>query len=82
MTAVATAGNARYSHVPVLNRTNAIIVLILNLLIPGIGTMVAGAIGKQSLIGRGIAQLLLSLIFIGWIWALVTSIQVLTNSTE
>lgn len=71
-----------YPQAPVLDRQMAIVVLVVNLFFPGIGTIVAGVSGKQPMVGRGIAQLLLSLIIIGWIWALVTSIQVLTNSTN
>jgi hypothetical protein len=61
----------------------AIIVLVVNLFFPGIGTIVAGVLGKQKLIGRGVAQFLLVFAFgAGWVWALVTSIQVLINASK
>lgn len=69
-----------YPQSPVLDMTMAIVVLAVNLFFPGIGTIIAGIVGKQKLIGRGIAQLLLSLVFVGWIWALITSIQCLSNA--
>lgn len=71
-----------YPGIPVLDQGTAIVVLIVNLFFPGVGTIVAGAIGKVPMIGKGIAQLILSIIIVGWIWALVTSIQVITNSKK
>lgn len=71
---------AAYPQSPVLELPIALVVLVVNLFFPGIGTIVAGVVGKHKMIGRGIAQLLLSIILIGWIWALVTSIQCLTNA--
>lgn len=73
---------AAYPQSPVLDMPIALVVLVVNLVFPGIGTIVAGVVGKHKMIGRGIAQLLLSIIFIGWIWALVTSIQCLTNANS
>lgn len=69
-----------YPQSPVIEKEMAIVVLVVNIFIPGIGTIVAGVLGEKPLIGRGIAQLILSIILIGWIWALVTSIQVLQNA--
>jgi ABC-type transport system involved in multi-copper enzyme maturation permease subunit len=69
-----------YPQSPVVDMNMAIVVLIVNLFFPGIGTIVAGVVGEKPLIGRGIAQLLLSIILVGWIWALVTSIQVMQNA--
>lgn len=71
-----------YPQSPVLEMPIAIVVFVVNFVFPGIGTLVAGVVGKHPMIGRGIAQLLLSLIIVGWIWALVTSIQCLTNANS
>jgi len=60
--------------------TMALVVLVVNLFFPGIGTIIAGVVGEKPLIGRGIAQLLLTIIVVGWIWALVTSVQCLQNA--
>jgi Ectodermal ciliogenesis protein len=73
---------APYAQSPVLEMPIAIVVLVVNLVFPGIGTLVAGVVGKHPMIGRGIAQLLLSIIIVGWVWALVTSIQCLTNANS
>lgn len=70
-----------YPQTPVLEMPIAVVVLVCNLLIPGVGTIVAGVVGHQRLIGRGIAQLLLALIIVGWFWGLVTGIQALTNAS-
>lgn len=69
-----------YPQSPVIEKVPAILVLVVNLIAPGIGTIVAGVLGEKPLIGRGIAQLVLSFILIGWIWAIVTSVQVLQNA--
>lgn len=70
-----------YPNTPVVDMGIAVLTLVVNLFLPGIGTIIAGAVGGKPTIGRGIAQLLLSLIFVGWVWALVTSIQVLMNAS-
>lgn len=69
-----------YPQSPIVDMNMAIVVLIVNLLVPGIGTIVAGVMGEKPLIGRGVVQLLTSWLIVGWIWALVTSIQVLQNA--
>lgn len=74
------AGPPPYPKMPVLDQTTALIVLVINLFFPGIGTIVAGVQGNMPLIGRGIAQLLLTIVIVGWIWALVNSIQGLSNA--
>lgn len=70
-----------YPQAPIVKREEALIVLLINLFVPGVGTIAAGIMGDKPLIGRGIAQLVLALIIVGWIWALITSLQTLQNST-
>lgn len=70
-----------YTQSPVLEMSMAIICGAINFFLPGIGTITAGVIGAEKTIGRGIAQLLLALIVVGWIWAQVTSIQLLINAS-
>jgi hypothetical protein len=70
-----------YPQMPVLETSIAVVVLVVNLVLPGIGTIVAGVVGHQRLIGRGIAQLLLALIIVGWFWGLVSGVQALTNAS-
>lgn len=77
---VTSASPAPYPQSPVLTTDRALICLVVNIFVPGIGTIVAGVLGEKPLIGRGIAQLLLSLIIVGWIWAIVTGVQLLQNA--
>jgi hypothetical protein len=70
-----------YPQTPVLETPMAAVVLIANLPIPGLGTLIAGIIGHQKLIGRAVAQLLLAFIVVGWIWAVVTGVQALINAS-
>lgn len=78
----APAESPQYPQVPVLDTGTAAAVLIVNVLLPGIGTIIAGVVGKMKLIGRGIAQLVLSLIIVGWVWAIVTGVQCLINAKK
>lgn len=70
-----------YQQVPILEKTMAVLCLVINILIPGIGTIVAGVLGSKPMIGRGVAQLLLTLVIVGWIWGVVTGVQLITNAT-
>ncbi|HJQ93097.1 MAG TPA: hypothetical protein VJ874_02300 [Candidatus Thermoplasmatota archaeon] len=70
-----------YPQTPVLETSMAAVVLVCNILLPGLGTIIAGVVGHQRLIGRGIAQLLLALVIVGWFWGVVTGVQALTNAS-
>lgn len=80
--------NKRHSEVdpndgsfPKLSYDEALIVLILNIFLPGIGTMLMSSYTSGgNWIVTGIIQLILAGCFIGWIWALVTGIQAITNA--
>lgn len=69
-----------YPQSPVLDKTMAMVCLAINVFVPGVGTIAGGVLGEKPLIGRGIAQLLLALIVVGWIWAIVTGVQMLSNA--
>jgi hypothetical protein len=75
------SGEPPYPKMPVLEMPMAVVTLVVNILVPGIGTIVAGVVGARPLIGRGIAQLLLAIIIVGWVWALVNGIQAIANAT-
>lgn len=77
----AVAGSPPYPQSPVIEKTNALLCLVINIFVPGIGTIVAGVMGNKPLIGRGIAQLLLAFIFVGWIWAIVSGVQFVQNAS-
>lgn len=54
----------------------AILILVLNVVAPGVGTLVYGRIG------RGIAELLLFWTFILWIMSITDGVQVLTKAVD
>lgn len=57
----------------------AITILVLNILFPGIGTIVLGLTVKTNNMSKwilkGIFQVLLSPLIIGWVWAILTSVE-------
>lgn len=75
------AATPPYPQSPVLTTAAAAACLVINVIFPGIGTIVAGVLGERPLIGRGVAQLLLAFILVGWIWAIVSGVQFLQNAT-
>lgn len=71
-----------YPQSPVIEKTNALLCLILNVFVPGVGTIAAGVMGNQKLFGRGIAQFItVILLGFGWFWGIYTGIQLLQNAT-
>lgn len=70
-----------YPQTPVVDKNSALLCLVINILLPGVGTIAGGVLGNKPMIGRGIAQLLLSILIVGWVWAIVTGIQMLHNAT-
>ena len=81
MTTPVSSVSPPYPQSPVVEKNMGIVTLVVNIFFPGIGTIVAGVVGNKPMIGRGIAQLLLAIILVGWIWAIVTGVQVLQNAT-
>lgn len=56
------------------------IVFLVNLILPGVGTMIIGWCkkrGRAFFVLLGLAQFLLALLVIGWIWAFLTSFELL-----
>lgn len=70
-----------YEQVPVLDMGPAIGCLVLNVIVPGLGTLVAGIVGVRPMIGRAIAQFFLAIIIVGWVWSIVTGVQLATNAS-
>lgn len=72
-------------HLPVLSKTIAIIILVINILFPGIGTMLLSCIGGQFKIEHiyvGLAQFLLAICVIGWIWSILWGVLLIMKSTS
>lgn len=77
-----TMAGVPYPQTPVLETPMAAVVLIANIIIPGLGTLIAGIIGHQKLIGRAVAQfLLLFALGAGLVWAVITGVQALINAS-
>lgn len=72
----------KHERIPVISKTCAIILLIVNILLPGWGTVFLAAFSPHTgyFILIGLLQFLLAGFIIGWIWAIYTSMQVLYKS--
>lgn len=57
---------------PQVNHSTATILLVVNCFLPGVGTMIAGVIDSfgcnAGAVCKGLLQLILAPIIIGWIW--------------
>lgn len=73
--------NPPYAQVPVLEMGPAIGCLVLNAIVPGLGTLVAGIVGVRPLVGRAVAQFFLAIILVGYVWSIVTGVQLATNAS-
>lgn len=68
---------------PRLQSSLAVIVLIINIFFPGIGTILMGCAGNVNSGGWicvGICQLILTLFIVGWIWGIVTGLMCIKYS--
>ena len=74
------------STIPSVSGCCAIFILILNIFLPGVGTLVLACIGPSIWCGNqilaGIFQILLAPLIIGWIWSIYWGILVLGKSGE
>jgi hypothetical protein len=77
-----------FFDIPVVKRSpNGILALVLCILLGGIGTIIVGAIddrgnNKANIILLGVLQLVLSILFVGYIWALIWGILVFVRSDQ
>ncbi len=70
--------------IPTLNRVMGITLLIVNIIFPGVGTMICACIGPKFETDNllvGILQLLLAVCFIGYIWSIWWGIIILLKSS-
>jgi len=80
------SGEAICGHpIPHVNPCFALVILILNIFFPGLGTFITGIVGPGAnccaFLLFGILQLILTpVILIGWIWSICTGIAVLRVS--
>ena len=57
---------------PQVNHSTALALLIVNIFLPGVGTIIAGVVDamgcNSGAVVKGILQMLLAPIIIGWVW--------------
>ena len=73
------------NHLPVLHKTVAIIILVFNIFIPGLGTMFLACMAgdfKKEHVFVGLAQMLFSVCVIGWVWSVLWGIILVMKSTK
>ena len=70
---------------PSLNPALAVLLLVVNIFLPGVGTMILGCLGGgcawQHII-VGVLQLITAGIIIGWIWSIWWGILLVQKSTS
>lgn len=68
--------------IPKLNTCVAIFVLILNIILPGWGTIFVGLMSGNCCgwFCQGVLQFFLAVILVGWIWSIITGCQILSRS--
>ena len=69
---------------PVVNKTLGVILLVLNIFFPGLGTMICSCVGPKFEADNlivGILQLLLAGCIIGWIWSIWWGIIILQKAS-
>jgi hypothetical protein len=71
-------------RVPLMRETDALLIGIVNILCPGAGVLVAAARESfpSDLIVIGVAQFVLSFIIVGWVWAIIWSLQLIAKASS
>lgn len=71
---------------PLVNTTDALAVLLLNIFIPGVGTMLAAYRGKDGFnckaCGFGVAQMITAVVLAGTIWSIIQGVQIYSKSNN
>jgi hypothetical protein len=76
------SNNSNLESKIILTYRIAIIVLLINIFLPGMGTIVASCYdsnNKTKYVKYGIFQFLSAFLIIGWIWAILFSTRVISN---
>ena len=75
--------------IPILSNLNAIAIFIVNFFAPGVGTMLISCLSTEPINTKlffvviGLCQLLaVPLCFLGWLWAMTHSVQIVAKSYE
>ena len=71
---------------PLVTQSDALVVLMLNIFIPGVGTMFAAYRGRDGFnckaCGFGIAQMILTIVVAGTVWSIIQGINIYTKSND
>ena len=72
------------NHLPELNKVLAIVILVLNIFFPGVGTMCLYCIAgfKTEYLWVGLIQLVTALCVVGWIWSVLWGVILVTKSKQ
>ncbi len=68
------------TKVPILDYTTTILLFIVNIFLPGMGTMLVGISSGHDCFFwfcLGFTQLLLATCIVGWVWGLITGLQII-----
>lgn len=73
------------NRIPILDSGTALVILIINIFFPGIGTMITGCIGNVDNCAGwfciGVLQIALIFAFgIGWIWSIIVGVQIVSRA--
>jgi hypothetical protein len=69
-----------YPQYPTLQVTHSLILFATALHASGAATIIAGVVGRKTLMWKGIFQLLLTPLIVGIVWSLVSQYRLLKNA--
>ncbi len=72
------------NHLPEMNKILAIVILVLNIFFPGIGTMCLFFICgfKSEHLVVGLIQLITAICIVGWVWSVLWGVILVTKSKQ
>ncbi len=69
-----------YPNYPTLKVTHSVILFVGVFQVSGAATIIAGVVGRRSLLWKGVFQLLLTPLLVGIAWAIVSQYRMLKNA--
>ncbi len=76
--------DVKMNKYPIVSTKFAVLILFINIFLPGIGTLIISCISNDPgyFILFGLGQILTAWIIVGWVWALFTSLKLLSHSKK
>ncbi len=62
------------SEIPKLPKNFALVLFIVNIFFPGVGTLISACVGEKFLKSQlivGLLQLILAAFIVGWVWSII-----------